>query len=89
MACEGVLRLLLIGVDPVGERKHRRQRFVRLRTTGILRLDRVPGVFVMIVRRAFVRPVDRLVQMPEPRRVNTVVLRVGRCSEHEQEQEKE
>src|SRR5208282_6274247 len=74
-AAEGGTGLALVGIHPVGQSKDGGQYFRRrMQSAGILLLNRVPRVFVMIdAVTAAIRPVNRLVQMPEPGRVNPCV----------------
>jgi hypothetical protein len=45
-----------------------------MRSSRALRLNRIPGIFVMIGAGAFFRPVDWLMQMPEPGGVDAGVI---------------
>ena len=67
------LDFALIDVHPVGLAENGAQDFRRrMRPTGVLLLDGVPGVFVMVhAIIAPVGPVDGLVQMPKPSRMDT------------------
>ena len=79
-ATERGLDFALIDVHPVrlaedGAQHLRR----RMRPTGVLLLDGVPGVFVMVhAIIAPVRPVNRLVQVPQPGRMDTGIA-VSQC----------
>ncbi len=66
------LNFALINVHPVGVAENGAQHFrVRVGPSGVLLLDGVPGVFIMIhAIIAPVRPINRLMQVPKPRRMD-------------------
>ena len=71
-----ILGTVLIGGFPIIDPENlSAQLLQRMRSPAILRLDGVPGALVMIRRAAFLRPINRLVQMPQPRCVDFSVLR--------------
>jgi hypothetical protein len=66
----------LDAINPLGGHDGRRVRIIQLRL-NVAELDGVPGVLIMVggmICQGAVRPVNRLVQMPEPGRVD---IRVG------------
>src|SRR5205807_10564057 len=69
-----IVRPILIGGDAIIKAKDLADLFDRMWPSRVLRLNRVPGVFVMISGGAFLRPVNRLMQMPEPGGVDAGVI---------------
>ena len=65
---ERVVRPVLVGGHSVGQSENTGEHLRRgMRATGILLLDRVPRGFVMVGAPVpAVRPIDRLVQVPQP-----------------------
>src|SRR6266480_4723313 len=67
--CDGaqrVLRPILICGDSIIQAEDLPENFrTRMWTSPVLRLNRIPGVLIMITARALVRPIDRLMQVPK------------------------
>ena len=80
-------RPILIGRDSISHIEDIAHNLrARMRASAILRLDRVPSVLVMISRGALVRPVNRLMQMPEERSVHVMVLSKCDCRSYQREE---
>ena len=74
-ARERILRAVLIGGTPIIDVKNLAAHLLdRMRSSRALRLNRIPSTFVMIGAGAFFRPIDWLMQMPEPGRVDAGVV---------------
>ena len=70
-----IVRAVLIGGAPIIDVKNLAAHLLdRMRPSRILCLNRIPGIFVMLGAGAFFRPVDWLMQMPEPGSVDAGVI---------------
>jgi hypothetical protein len=70
-----IVRAVLVSGAPIIDVKNLAAHLLGwMRSSRALRLNRIPGIFVMIGAGAFFRPVDWLMQMPEPGGVDAGVI---------------
>src|SRR5205814_9056443 len=70
-----IVRAVLISGSPIIDVENLAAHLLnRMRPSRVLRMNRIPGIFVVSGAGAFFRPVDWLMQMPEPGSVDAGVI---------------